>query len=241
MTAAAPISPFPNPLYSSTARCAVRIVPDIVIPPGIVDHESFREWARSEDFPRRGRFAFFHSEIWTDPSMEEAYTHNDVKTEYSSILRPLCKKMDRGRFFADGMVFTNRQVAFTTIPDAMFISYAALESGRVQETASKRGGCVEFVGSPEMILEVVSPYSESKDQDFLSLYFQAGILEYWLVDVRQEPIRFDIFKRNTRRFVATRPQSGTWLKSNVFAHSFRLTTTIDQREQSICTLEARPV
>ena len=187
----------------------------------------------------RGRFAFFHNQIWTDLSPEQAYTHNAVKLEYAVVLKPIVEETDRGHFFTDGMLLTNQNAGFPTIPDGFFITFESLDSGKVVEVAGKKGGCVEFVGTPEMVLEVVSESTEEKDLDFLALYFQAGVAEYWFVDVRSEPIRFEIYKRNSRRFVATRPQSGGWLKSNVFGRSFRLRQLNDPRGKPDFTLETK--
>ena len=54
--------------------------------PGITDLEAFRRWARSDQFPERGRFAFLRDEVWVDLSMEQAFTHNRVKTRSNGIL-----------------------------------------------------------------------------------------------------------------------------------------------------------
>ncbi len=212
---------------------------DVNIPPGIVDHETFRKWARSPECPQRGRFAFFHNQIWADLSMEQAYTHNAVKSEFSVVLTPMCRSQKVGRYFTDGMLLTNEGLGFTTVPDGIFISFDALESGLVREVAGKQGGCVEFVGAPKMVLEIVSDSSENKDRQFVKLYYQAGIEEYWLVDVRFEAIRFDIYKRISRRFVATRSQSEGWLKSQAFERSFRLRQSSEPRGNPDFRLEMK--
>jgi Uma2 family endonuclease len=212
---------------------------DVSIPPGIMDHEAFRKWARSPECPQRGRFAFFHNQIWADVSMEQAYTHNVVKSEFAVVLTPMCRSQKVGRYFTDGMLLTNERLGFTTVPDGIFITFDALESGLVREVAGKQGGCVEFAGAPKMVLEIVSESSENKDRQFVKLYYQAGIEEYWLVDVRFEAIRFEIYKRGARRFVATRPQSDGWLKSQVFGRFFRLLRSTDVRGNPDFTLELK--
>src|SRR5262249_30225233 len=84
-------------------------------------------------------------------------------------------------------------------------------------------GHVELEGTPDMVLEVVSDSSVEKDTVILrQAYAEAGIREYWLVDARQEPLRFDILRLGARGDVASRKRSG-WLRSEVFDRWFRLT------------------
>ncbi len=76
-------------------------------------------------------------------------------------------------------------------------------------------------GTPDMVLEVVCARSVHKDTVVLrQAYWQAGIREYWLVDARQEPIRFDIFRHTAKGYSTTRKRDG-WLKSAVFGKSFQ--------------------
>ena len=72
------------------------------------------------------------------------------------------------------------------------------------------------------VLEVLSDSSVEKDIVILfDAYWQAGIAEYWLVDARKGPVRFDIYRHTSKGYVATRKQAG-WVKSAVFSKSFRL-------------------
>jgi Uma2 family endonuclease len=226
-------------LNIAPAGCSIRLGKEIVIPPGITDLESFRRWARSDAFPKRGRFCFFHNELWVDLTMEQAYTHNAVKGEFTAILLSLAKTLETGRYFTDGMRLTHPTVEFSTVPDGLFILFESFDEGRIAEVAGKVQGYVEFEGTPDMVLEVVGDFSEEKDAAFVDLYFQAGILEYWLVDVRQEPVRFDIYKRNARKYIAARRQAGGWLRSLVFKRSFRLVQQTDRRGMPQFALESR--
>lgn len=73
-----------------------------------------------------------------------------------------------------------------------------------------------------MVLEVLSTGSEQKDNVLLKkAYFEAGIREYWLVDAREDPILFDIFRATAKGYTRTKKQQG-WVKSSVFGKSFRL-------------------
>lgn len=49
----------------------VVIADDLVVPSGIVDLPSFRRWAQSDDFPKRGRIDYYHDRITVDLSMEQ--------------------------------------------------------------------------------------------------------------------------------------------------------------------------
>ena len=90
-----------------------------------------------------------------------------------------------------------------------------------------------------MLLEILSDSSEEKDFVFLfEDYFTAGVREYWRVDARQSPPTFEIFRRNSKGFVAIRKQAG-WLKSVVFQKSFRLVESKDRLGDPKYSLEVR--
>jgi hypothetical protein len=147
----------------------------IRIPPGLENLEAFRRWARSDDFPERGRFAYLRGEIWVDLSTEQAFTHNQVKTRYSGVLDPLALADGQGYYFSDGMLLSIPEVDLSTIPDAFFVTFAALREGRVRLLEGARGDYVELVGAPDMVLEVVSNESVRKDTKMLrTLYWEAG-------------------------------------------------------------------
>lgn len=108
--------------------------------------ESFRTRVRSTDFPRIGRFAIFGGELWADTTTEQAYTRNDVKFEYSGVLRPLAKDLGTGRCFGDGMLLSHPRVGFSTVPDGMFVTFAALEAGRIREVNAPSVGAAGELG-----------------------------------------------------------------------------------------------
>src|SRR2546425_824397 len=113
---AAPVPPAPAIIINGSLR----------IPPGIGDLESFRCWARSEECPERVRLAWLAGTLWVDRTMEQLYTHNDVKTEVAAVLRPLAKASGRGRYLGDGMLLSNTAGDWSTIPDGLFFTYEAL-------------------------------------------------------------------------------------------------------------------
>lgn len=191
----------------------------VQIPEWVRDLSAFRRWAKSEDFPQQGQYAFLDGRIWADPSMERE-GHNQVKTEITGVLHSLIKGLRIGRFYADGMGLVNVSAGLATEPDGMFVSYAALREERVR--LARRENSLEVVGSPDMVLEVVSPTSVQKDTVLLrDLYWQAGIPEYWLIDPRRDDLVFDILRRGSKGYLPMRKSAG-WMKSSVFGKSFRL-------------------
>ena len=209
------------------------------IPPDIVDLESFRRWARSDDFPERGRFSYLAGKLWVDLSMEQLFTHNKVKTRFAAVLDTLVEDNKLGHYFSDRAFFTNPDADLSTEPDGVFVSYDAVRDLRVRSLEGVKGGHVEIVGSPDMTLEVVSSNSVRKDtKELRQRYWAAEVTEYWLVDARKEVVHFDILRRGRRGYTAARAQDG-WLRSGVFGRSFRLTRQADPLGHPRYTLEVR--
>jgi Uma2 family endonuclease len=210
---------------------------DIHIPPGLTDLEKFRKWARSDAFPERGRFAWIDGELRADLSMEQLYVHNLVKNEFITVLTTLAKGTQLGYVFSDGARFTHPSADLSVEPDAFFISYATMRSGRIKELPPAKGeGVIELEGAPDMVLEVVSPSSIRQDtEDLRQLYWETGITEYWLVDARGEAPRFDLFRRGKKGYSATRV-GAKGLRSTVFGRFFRLTRGTDPLGKPAFTL-----
>ena len=208
----------------------------LLIPDSVRDLSSFRQWAKSDEFPSRGWYAHLNGQLWVDPSMEKA-AHNLLKSEFVVVLSPLVRAAREGRYFGDRMLLTNVDAGLSTEPDGMFISFAALKEGRA--TLENGDDSLEVEGSPDMVLEVVSPTSVQKDTVVLrDLYWRAGIQEYWLADPRGDDLTFDILKRGPKGYTTVRKQAG-WLKSSVFGKSFRLARRDDEAGISIFSLELR--
>jgi hypothetical protein len=165
------------------------------LPVNLTDQEAFRSWVRSEECPEKGRFAFLDGVLWVDLSMEQLYTHGGVKTEVTRVLSNLIRDAGSGLYRSDGMLLSHPAVGLTTVPAGLFVSYAALQSGRVRRIPNARNvGVIELEGAPEMVLEVVSDNSVEKDTVALPpLYHAAGVEEFWRVDARGELV-FEIFR-----------------------------------------------
>src|SRR5215831_17946556 len=133
--------------------------------------------------------------MWFSMSPESLETHLKVKGEFTAALLRHIRDRDLGEGYCDGALLTNVAARVSTEPDFQFVSWGASESGRVTLTRRRRrrDEFVEIVGTPDMVLEVVSDSSTRKDTVRLkAAYERAGIPEYWLVDARGEKIMFQI-------------------------------------------------
>lgn len=211
---------------------------DAIIPGWVVDLESFRRWAYSGEFPESGQFSHLDGKLWVDFSMERL-GHNEIKTEFTACLAPLARDANLGKFYCDGMLLTHVEAGISTEPDGMYVSYESLKSGKL---VFKKGlDSLEAIGTPDMVLEVVSPTSRRKDTVTLRrLYHRAGIPEYWLVDriPPQGQFTFDILRWTSRGYVAAVKQDG-WVKSHVFKRGFRLIRGIDPIGETTYRVEQR--
>lgn len=206
------------------------------IPEWVRDLDSFRKWARSDDFPIRGWYGHLNGELWADPSMERL-AHNKLKTEFAAVLSSIIRQSRLGQFLGDRMLLTHVEAQLSTEPDGMLVSRQSIQSGRVRLDQGEDS--TEIEGAPDMVLEVISPSSRQKDRIVLrDLYWRAGVIEYWLAEAGRDELTFEILKRGPRGFVAVRKHEG-WLKSVLFGKCFRLTRELDALGQCDYTLQVR--
>ena len=221
-------------------RPPIRLNGKATIPPWVGDLESFREWAKSDDYPKEGRFAYLNGLLWADVTMEQLFTHNRAKTRVTSALDRLIAEEDLGYFFSDRALLSHVAAGLSTEPDAFFVSYESVEAGSARWVEGAREGHVEVEGTADLALEVVSTGSVEKDTvELPRLYFAAGVREYWLIDARQEQPTFELFRRGRSAFAAVRRQAGAWLKSAVLGRSFRLVRGTDRLRRPTYTLEMK--
>jgi Uma2 family endonuclease len=210
------------------------------VPAWVHDLASFSRWCESAEFPETGRISYIQGDVWMDMSMEQLFTHNQVKIVIAAALQAMVRALAIGYLFGDGARFRNGDADLSVEPDAIFASFDAIRSGRAILTEGAEEGYMYVEGSPEWVLEVVSESSVRKDTvDLPPVYFEAGITEYWLIDARGKTVHFDLLKRGPKGYTATRPQAGGWLKSTVFGKSFRITQAIDPLGHPRFTLEHR--
>ena len=212
----------------------------IRIPEGLTTLPKFLRWLDTTDLPEKLPIRFYQGEVWVD-LMEELFSHNQIKTALGITLGGLIAEEDLGLYTTDGMFFANDDAELGTTPDAMFISNASLAAKRVRFAAGKKRGATatRVVGSPDLVVEIVSPSSEDDDTAWLmAAYHNAGVLEYWVIDARDEDIQFDIYTRTPREYTPGRKQDG-WVKSGILGKSFRLLTKKAKSSYQRFTLEVR--
>lgn len=212
---------------------------DIRIPWRATTFAGFRRWLHSGSFPEEGLVSYIDDQIEVDTSMEDFFEHGQVKAEIGAVLQMLLKQMNFGRYAPDGMRYSNPRARLSTEPDGMVVSHDAMKTGRVRLVSGKSERNTELIGTPDIVIEIVSPSSLAKDTDrLMKAYFKARIPEYWLVDVREGELRFDIFRRKPDGYAAGRKSDG-WVKSHVLGKSFRLTSADDELGQPVYTLAVR--
>ena len=207
------------------------------VPAGAMNHSTFRRWIRRVKVPGTGQISFIQGQLWVEET--EDHFHNQMVLALTLGLGRLNLSQSLGRIWFQTMLLTNRKVKLSTEPDAMFASWDTLRARRVKLVGGDRNGGVEVVGTPDMVLEVVSRSSIQKDKGMLpSLYWQAGIPEYWLVDPRRSPVRFDILRATTTGYRRVRAVDG-WRKSRVFDVEFRIVESTDPLGDPAYRLESR--
>jgi Uma2 family endonuclease len=198
--------------------------------------DGFRAWVPT--LPERTRVTFFEGEVLLDISNEDVVYHTKVKGEIFSTLYQLCKQFDLGEVYQDGSVLINKRAKVGNNPDAVGALWPTIDSGRFR-VAERNGKYPEMEGTPDWVLEVVSPISVAKDTKLLrKAYHAAAIPEYWLVDARRAEIDFAVLHWRKSGYVAT-PSRGGWQASAVFGREFRLARTTDRRGRISFSLEIR--
>jgi Uma2 family endonuclease len=108
-----------------------------------------------------------------------------------------------------------------------------LRSGRAQLILKPGRGprrCIELEGPPDLIVEVVSDASLTKDTRRLpEAHFRAGVGEYWLVDARSGEILFQIHHRGPSSFQPAQADPEGFQPSVVLSCHYRLDGARDPR------------
>lgn len=215
------------------------------IPPTATTLNGFRQWMLTSSFPERGRISFFAGEIEVDMSPEDVLSHNDPKTALTVALGMLNEVDNLGRFQSDGARLLNEAAEVSNQPDLMFCRWESFASGRVSIRTNRRGkrSFSEVVGSPDLVVEILSRSSIRKDRRILpAKYFEAGITEYWLIDCRSEDaIDFQMLCRGPDSYVPVSADDEGFLASTALPYRFRLTRTRDPIGLWKYRLENRPM
>jgi Uma2 family endonuclease len=212
---------------------------EVSIPEWVVNLESFRRWYHSDDFPEKGRIDYIQGAVWVDMGVEQIFSHVQAKTAITAVLFMVTESGELGLYLDYGLRLSNEAADLSAEPDGTFISNESMEEANIQLIEGKQEGYTEIEGVPDMVLEIISASSVKKDtKKLFKAYWDAGIKEYWLVDVRGERLNFDIYRHTKKGYLATRKKDG-WLKSQVFGKSFRLTRNEDRFGHPRYGLEVR--
>jgi Uma2 family endonuclease len=208
----------------------------VSIPTSAHTFDGFREWIPS--LPEKTRVTFFQGEVLLDMSNEDVVYHTKVKGEIFSTVYQLAKQLDLGEVYQDGSLLSNVDANVSNNPDAVAALWATIESDQFR-VVERNGKYPEMQGTPDWVLEVVSPSSVAKDTKFLkSAYHAARIPEYWLVDARRVDIDFAMLHWSESGYVPAPSRDG-WQTSKVFGREFRLIRTTDRRGAMAYSLEIR--
>ena len=174
---------------------------EIEIPSGVDGLDQFRAWARSDRFPERGRIDYVDGRIEVDLMTEDPYLHGTPKTELARVIACRAKAADLGDVFIDATRFSCPVASLSVEPDIAVVLHTSMASGALRPIAGASGVEREFEGPPDLVVEIISNSSVSKDTVRLfRAYYAAGVKEYWLVDVRKEAVRFEIWRSEAMGF-----------------------------------------
>lgn len=95
--------------------------------------------------------------------MQDLITHNRVKGACTLALLSLLQNRPIGSFVLDRMRFTNPLANVSMEPDGLFHTWEAVRENRLRYVEGAGGGIIELEGTPEMVLEIVSASSVTKD------------------------------------------------------------------------------
>jgi Uma2 family endonuclease len=194
------------------------------IPPTAAKLAGFRAWVTSRDFPDQGvRATFVDGEVVLDMSPESIESHNKVKLAVTADVLAYVRKLDLGEVYVDGALLTNIRAGVSTEPDLCFASWETLKTARLRlkPRAGRTDEFIELVGTPDLVVEIVSDSSEDKDLRRLrSAYARAAIPEYWLIDARGDRLTFAILRLVRGKYQPAPP--GRPQRSRALGATFRL-------------------
>ena len=192
-------------LIMSTGRALI-IEDRVIVPDAAFDHAGYRAWVISDAYPERVRTTYVRGEVLVEMSPESIEAHNQVKMALTLAIGLFVRDHDLGMVYPDGALVTNEEAGLSCEPDLTFVSWAAFDEGRVRlvPRAGDSPDFIEILGSPDLVVEIVSDSSVKKDTRLLrDAYARAGVREYWLIDARGSDIRFEILSKVGDAFAST--------------------------------------
>ena len=223
----------------SSSRRALIIEDRVIVPDTAFDHAGCRAWVTSDAYPGRVRTTFVRGELLVEISPESIEAHNKVKAALTA-LASFVNQHDLGEVYSDGALVTNDDAGLSCEPDLTFVSWAAFTDGLVRLVPRKgdAGDYIEILGSPDLVVEIVSDSSVKKDTQLLrDAYSRAGVREYWLIDARGNDITFEsrVGDRLASSGDPSAPQEsgilgGRWSLTRARNRAGRFTYTLEQAQ-----------
>ncbi len=213
------------------AEGGIRIGRNVRVPASALTLNGFRRWIHSSRAPKRGRFSFIAGELRVEMGPEDINTHTDAKRDLTIALTLETRQRDLGRVFMDGVLLVNEEADLSTEPDLMFCTWETLETGRavVAEAAPGSGRFVELQGSPDLVVEIVSRSSVTKDnRDLRGCYFLAGVREYWVVDARRAEVSLRVLNAGQDDYLDAAIDADGFQRSVVLERSIKLTRVVNR-------------
>ena len=211
--------------------------------PTIRDLADFRRWALSEDFPQRGRIDYIAGRIEVDMSPEDFFTHGTLKSEIAAEVKDRVDELDLGHTLIAETRISSIPGDVSAEPDVVVITHAAFDDGRVRLVPKASGEPDRFVeveGAPDLIVEIVSDSSVSKDRRRLpGAYFAAGVSEFWLIDARGANLQFQIHHRGASSFISAEQDAEGYQRSDVLDAWYSLERDRHQRGHWIYRLRSK--
>jgi Uma2 family endonuclease len=203
---------------------------DVRIPAGVHALEEFRRWCHGSEFPARGRIDYLQGDVVVDMSAEDLFTHGTPKAAIAARLYAMVVEGERGTVFIDCTRVVSPAARLSVEPDVVVILRESVTAARVRPVPSsppRAGRYVELEGAPDLVVEVISDSSSSKDRLRLpELYARAGVAELWLVDARGETPALEILTLKPPGRYARVPPDGDgpdgWTPSPLLGCRFRL-------------------
>lgn len=210
------------------------------IPRDAITLEGFRRWVASAEFPETGRIDFLSGDVEVDLSPEELFSHGLVKGAIYAGLHNLLSESGTGEVFTDSTRYTSDSAGLSAEPDVIVILFESLDAGKVRyrSMGSQPDRLTEIEGAADLVVEVVSDDSVTKDTKRLPLlYAQAGVPELWLVDARGSDLHFQAFSLREGSYLPVETDTKGWIWSERLQYFCRLTRRPTPRGTWRYTLE----
>jgi hypothetical protein len=100
----------------------------VEIPACITSLEQFRDWARSDDFPERGRIDWVGGRMEVDMAPEDLNTHGSPKSAIAGKLWLLVQETRRGMVYIDRTRLSSPEGGLSAEPDVLVLLFETVEA-----------------------------------------------------------------------------------------------------------------